>query len=114
MAFEHEQKQALRILEGIEQGSMSASESHTLLEDADPTLVYFIFTWLRERYPASHPASEGVLGRLAEIVGKYPAVTRQVKSGQSDAVVTWFEDAYAYRDLDAREFIALIVEKLEG
>ena len=51
MAFEHEQKVALRILEGIEQGSRSASDSFSLLEDADPTLVYFIFTWLRERYP---------------------------------------------------------------
>jgi hypothetical protein len=114
MAFEHEQKMALRILEGIEQGSRSASDSFTLLDEADPTLVYFIFTWLRERYPASHPASEAVVGRLVEVCDKYPAITRKVKEGASDPVVTWFEDAYAYRDLDARAFVALIVEKLEG
>ena len=114
MPFEHEQQQALRILEGIEQGSMSAAESFNLIEDADPTLVYFIFTWLRARYPAHHPAAEAVVGRLVEICNKYPSVARMVKTGESDSVVTWFEDAYAYRDLDARAFVALIVEKLEG
>jgi hypothetical protein len=114
MTFEHEQNEALRILDGIEQGSRSAPNSFTLLEEADPTLVYFIFAWLRERYPATHPASDAVLGRLAEICEKYPSMTRKVKEGASDPVVTWFEDAYAYRDLDSREFVALIVEKLEG
>ncbi len=114
MAFEHEQKQALRILEGIEHGSMSAPESFNLLDDADPTLVYFIFTWLREHYHASHPAAEGVIGRLVAICDKYPAITRKAKGGGSDPVVTWFEDAYTYRDVGSREFVALIVEKLEG
>jgi hypothetical protein len=114
MAFEHEKNQALRILEGIEQGSMSAAESFGLLEEADPTLVYFILTWLRKQYSANHPAAEGVIGRVVEICGRYPAVTRQAKAGEADSVVTWFEDAYAYRDLDSRTFVALVVEKLEG
>ncbi|MEE9386058.1 MAG: hypothetical protein V3V08_21820 [Nannocystaceae bacterium] len=114
MAFEHEQQQALRILDGIEQGSMSTPDSFGLLREADPTLVYFIFTWLRERYPPAHPAAEGVVGRLAEICDKYPDVTRQVKEGQADSVVTWFEEGYVYRDVGSREFVELIVEKLEG
>ncbi len=114
MAFEFEQQQALRILEGIELGKMSATESHALLRDADPTLVYFIFTWLRERYHAGQPASEAVMGRVVDICGAHPDVTQQMKLGQSDPVVEWFEDAYAYRDLDARAFIELVVEKLEG
>jgi hypothetical protein len=114
MAFEHEQQQALRILEGLEQGSMSIPDSFTAIEDADATLVYFIVTWLREHYPAANPASDGVLGRLAELCDKYPAVTRMVKTGAGDSVVTWFEDAYTYRDLGSREFIALVVDKLES
>lgn len=114
MAFEQEQEQALRILEGIEKGSMSATESFNLIEDADPTLVYFIFTWLRAHYHSSHPAAEGVVGRIVEICDKYPAVTRKAKEGASDPVVTWFEDDYTYRDLDSREFVELIIEKLEG
>lgn len=114
MAFEHEQRQAMRILEGIEQGSMSAPQSFNVLEHADPTLIYFIFTWLRERYPASHPAAEAVLGRLSAICSKYPAIAKRAKEGQTDGIVAWFEDAYTYRDFDAREFVSLVVEKLEG
>jgi hypothetical protein len=113
MAFEHEKRQALRILEGIEHGSASASESFQLIEDADPTLVYFIFTWLREHY-ANHPAAEGVIGRIVEICSRYPAVTSQVKEGESDSVVTWFEDTHSYRELDSHEFVDIVVDKLEG
>ncbi|MCH9687253.1 MAG: hypothetical protein K0V04_37815 [Deltaproteobacteria bacterium] len=113
MAFEHEQAQALRILEGIEQGSMTAAQSYGLIEDADPTLIYLIFTWLRKRY-RKHEAAEAVVGRVLEILSLYPAVTRKVKEGEDDPVVAWFEDAYSYRNLDGPAFIALIVEKLEG
>ena len=93
---------------------MSPADSFNLIEEADPTLVYFIFTWLRKWYPPSHPASEAVMGRLVELCNRYPAVTRKAKQGESDSIVEWFEDAYAYRDLRSREFVALIVEKLEG
>jgi len=113
MEFEREQREALKILESIEDGSMRAAESFQLIEHADPTLVYFIVTWLQKRY-AGHPAAEGVLGRLGELCSTYPAVTELAKEGQADPVVEWFEDAYEYRDLGSREFIALIVEKLEG
>lgn len=93
---------------------MSSSEAHDLIRDADPTLVYFIFTWLRERYHRGHPAAEAVLGRLAKICSEYPAVPAMVRAGAEDSIVAWFEDAYAYRDFDSRAFIELIVEKLEG
>jgi hypothetical protein len=56
MALEQEQRAALRILEGIEEGTMSAAESFALVEDADPALVYLIFTWLRKRYRRSSVA----------------------------------------------------------
>ncbi len=114
MAFEHEKTQARRLLEGIEHGSMTASQSYSLLRDADPALVYFIFTWLRERYHAGHPAAEGVLGRLAELCSEHPAIARRAKSGRPDPIVTWFEDAHSYRDFGSHEFVDLIVEKLEG
>ena len=114
MAFEHEQRQALRALEGIEQGSMTTAQSFQALDEADPTLVYFIFSWLRAHYPPHHPAAEGVLGRLAAVCSEHPVLPRKAKEGQADPVVGWFEDAYAYRDVDSREFIALVVEKLEG
>ncbi len=112
MEFVQQTKAALRILEGIEQGSMSAADSSELVEKADPALVYLIFTWLRQRY-ANDPASEAVLGRLAA-VSNHGGVAKKMKDGHADPVVAWFEDEHSYRDLAAREFVTLIVEKLEG
>ena len=113
MEFVQQQKAALRLLEGIEQGSMSASDSSELVENADPALVYLIFTWLRNRYGANDPASDAVLGRL-RAVSQLGTVAKKMKDGQTDPVVEWFEDEHSYRDLGSREFITLIVEKLEG
>lgn len=112
MALEQEQRAALRILEGIEEGTMSASDSFALVEDADPALIYLIFTWLRKRY-ADHANSDAVIGRLLAIStrGKVPAM---MKEGQADPVVQWFEESYSYRELGSKEFIELIIEKLEG
>ncbi len=113
MAFEQATKAALRILEGIEAGTMSTADSLQLVDEADPALVYLIFTWLRTRYGASDPAGEAVLGRLVA-VSKLGNVAAKMKAGQADPVVAWFEDEHSYRDLGSREFVELIVEKLEG
>jgi hypothetical protein len=112
MAYEQEQRAALRILEGIEEGTMSAAESLAVVEDADPALVYLIFTWLRKRY-ADHPNSDAVIGRLVAVSNR-GSVPKLMKEGQADPVVEWFEDGYSYRDFASKEFITLIVEKLEG
>ncbi|MDB4953043.1 MAG: hypothetical protein JWO36_612 [Myxococcales bacterium] len=114
MALEQEQRAALRILEGIEEGTMSAADSFALIEDADPALIYLIFTWLRKRY-ADHVNADAVVGRLLEITNRYSAVmTKKMKEGQADSVIEWFEDAYKYKDLESKEFIEIIIDKLEG
>jgi len=112
MALEQEQRAALRILEGIEEGTMSANDSFALVEDADPALVYLIFTWLRKRY-ADHPNADAVIGRLLAISNR-GAVPKQMKEGQADPVVQWFEESYSYKELDKHAFIELIIDKLEG
>jgi hypothetical protein len=90
MAFAQEQKAALRILEGIEGGTMSDADSAALVEDADPALVYLIITWLRHRYGPDDPAADAVLSRLLAISNR-PAVAKLVKEGQSDPVVAWLK-----------------------
>ncbi len=112
MALEQEQRAALRILEGIEEGTMSAADSLALVEEADPALVYLIFTWLRKRY-ADHVNADAVIGRLLAISNR-GSVASKMKEGQEDVVVQWFEESYSYRELGAKEFIELIIEKLEG
>ena len=113
MSFEIEKREARRILNVIEMGTLDAADVFPLLEQADPTLVYFLVTWLRLRY-AHDPAAEGVIGRIVAISQKYPAVTRMMKQGQADPLVEWFEDTYEYRAFTSDEFIDIVVEKLES
>ncbi len=114
MSFQQEKQAAHKILSAIEDGNLKVAETFYLIEEADPTLVYFIFSWIRAWYPSSHPAADGVLGRMSELVTQYPKAARMVKQGESDSLVGWFEDEYSYRDLRADAFIDLIVDKLEG
>lgn len=114
MAFQQEKQVAQRILSAIEDGNLKVADTYHLIEEADPTLVYFIFAWIRAWYPSSHPAADGVLGRLSALCTQHPKAARMAKEGESDSLVTWFEDEHSYRDLRAEEFIDLIVEKLEG
>ena len=113
MEFEHEKKTALRLLQGIELGTMTTDESYGELRDADPALIFLIFKWLRKRY-RDHPAADGVLGRLSDLCNEHRDITRRAKAGEDDPVVNWFEGSYQYKDLEGTEFIDLIVEKLEG
>jgi len=114
MAFAREQREALHLLQGIENGTLSAQQAGGIIDDADPALVYFILTWLRDHYGRGHPAADGVLGRLVELTSGYSSVNAKLSEGKEDSVVAWFEDEYSYRDFDATDFIALVVEKLEG
>ncbi len=114
MAFELEKGAARRMVASIEDGRLSVSATLRLFEGADPALVHFILAWLRAWYPPSHPAAEGVLGRLGTLLEKYPQVARLAREGRGDPIVAWFEDAYGYRDFRADAFVDLIVEKLEG
>ena len=114
MNLDNEIRAAREIVAALEDGGRDTTQTHFLVEDADPTLLYLVFAWLRASYPANHPAADGVLGRLSALCTAHPAVARRAKEGQADPIVEWFEDAYAYRDFDADAFCELIVEKLEG
>jgi hypothetical protein len=114
MAHEQEQRAALRILEGIEEGTMSAAESFDLIDAADPALVYLLLTWIRKHYDSSQPPGDAVISRLVEISNRYTAVAKKMKEGQADSLVEWFEDGYSYRELGSKEFVALIVDKMES
>jgi hypothetical protein len=102
---------ALRILEGIEEGTMSANDSQSLVEEADPALVYLIFTWLRKRYK-DHTNSDAVIGRLVEVSNR-GEIAKQMNEGKADPISRWFEENYSYKDLEKKEFIELVVDKLE-
>lgn len=112
MAFEQQQREALRILEGIEEGTSSAADSSELVEAADPALIYLMFTWLRKRY-ADHTNSDAVIGRLVEVSNR-GAVAKMMKEGQADPISRWFEETYNYRELDKNQLVETIIDKLES
>ncbi len=90
---------------------MSASDSQAIVEEADPALVYLIFTWLRKRYK-EHTNSDAVIGRLVEVSNR-GNIAKQMNDGKADPISRWFEENYSYKDLEKKEFIELVVDKLE-
>jgi hypothetical protein len=114
MAFQHEKRTARHIIAGIEDAQLNTRDVFNLINEADPALVHFIFAWIRAWYPASHGASDGVLGRLVDLCVQHPKAGRLAKTGESDPIVAWFESEHRYRDFRADEFVELIIEKLEG
>jgi hypothetical protein len=114
VAFEAEKESALQLLRGIDGGTLSTDECFDRLDEADPTLVYFILRWLKKHYHDEHERHEDVRTRLKELTNTHRSLTRKAKEGESDPVVEWFESSYKYRDVGDEEFIDLVVEKLEG
>jgi hypothetical protein len=114
MAFDSEKRVAARLLAVVENGTLPIVDTRPLYEEADPALVYLIFAWLRARYHSGRSDSDGVLGRIVELCSASRVVAQKIRSGESDAIVSWFEETYEYRDLDRDEFISLVVDKLEG
>ena len=114
MDFDYEKRVAKRLLAAVEDGILSTSDAKPLYEEADPALVYLLFAWLRARYPSHHADSDGVLGRILALCQTSPKVARHLRNGEKDPIVGWFEETYSYRDLERDDFIACIVEKLEG
>ena len=114
MSFVHEKRNAARLLDAFENGSLPLDEMVRLTAEADPALVYLLFAWLRGRYRSDHPAADGVLGRIVAACTKSPQVARMVRSGERDPISEWFEETYDVRALHREELIDLVVDKLES
>ena len=114
MAFDIEKREALALLEDIENGITRGADTGYRLDNSDPALVYFILTWLRHHYPTHHPSASGVLGRIVQITNGHNSVTEKMSIGKKDPLVEWFEETHEYREFNSESFIDLVIEKLEG
>lgn len=110
------QRDAERLLSGLENGGLSSADGAILAEDIDPVLLYVIVNYVRQAYPAGDPVSQGVHQRLVELTSRSAKVIARAKEGESDPISRWFESEHAYRDFRGRgaEMIALVWEKLES
>ena len=116
MSFEQEKKDGLRLLSGLENGTLSTADAFNIADKRDPLLVYFVMRFLREKYPATNTASQGVLERLVALTATYSDLVKKTKAAESDPVREWFDDAYAMRQYfdKPEECVDMIVEKIEG
>jgi hypothetical protein len=109
-------KKTEQVLSGIEDGNMSPYDCYLILEQLDPLIIYFVLRYLREKYPHTHPQSQGVMARIIEITNTYPDIVKKAQKGEKDSLREWFDDAYNMRQFfaDPEGFVELIVEKVEG
>jgi hypothetical protein len=107
---------AKRLLSGLENGTMTATDGGFIVESIDPVLVYLIVKFLREVYPASDPAATSVLERVVALTSHSRVFVKKSKEGEQDPISKWFESDYVFRDYRGRvdDFIDLIVDKLES
>ena len=68
-----DKREALRLLSGLENGTMNTADAFVLAETLDPVLVYLIVRYLRESYPASDPAATSVLERVVALTSGHAA-----------------------------------------
>ena len=116
MSFEHEKRESLRLLSGLENGNLTAADAFNLAEKRDPVVVHLVLRYLREKYPPSQPSGAGVAKRLVELTSTYDKIVAMSKKGEKDSVTEWFVDTHNMREFFSTpdQFVDLIVEKIEG
>ena len=116
MSLDHIVRESFRFLDGIESGSLNGADAYQIADDMDPFLLYAIFQYLRAKYPATNPSSQGVLSRMVELSSTYPEIVTKVKKGEGDVLTEWFEDTYSTSEFyaDPEGYLRILVEKLEG
>jgi hypothetical protein len=115
-SIDTEKREGLRLLSGLESGSMTIADAYTIADKRDPVVVYFVLRFLREKYPPSSAAGSGVTGRLVELTSTYDDLVKRSRQGERDSLREWFDDTYNLREFFDRpaELVDLIVDKIEG
>jgi hypothetical protein len=111
-----EKAEAVRLLAGLENGTLTAFDGFLIAERLDPVLVYFVVRYLRESYPASDPAATAVLQRVVELTSSHKSLIARCKEGERDPVTEWFEEVHSFGEFRGRgaELLGLIADKLDS
>ena len=116
MSPSEERGDALRWIEGLENGTSTAHDSAVLAERLDPVLVYVLTNYLRAIHPAGDPAAAAVLERVVKMTTAVPSFVRRHREGGEDPISQWFESEYAYTDFRGRreELVDVLIDKIES
>lgn len=114
--FQRQIDDTVYALEGLEQGDIAIVDIYNRIKEYDPVAIYFLFRYLREKYPHTNPASEGVLNRMLELTSTYNDIVQKSRQGEKDVLREWFDEGYSMREFfhDPNELFTLVYEKLEG
>lgn len=114
--MDHEKQESLRLLNGLESGSLSIADAYSIADKRDPLIVYYVLRYLREKYPASAPASSGVVGRIVELTKTYDKLVKKAKDGEHDSLREWFDDTYDLRSFfnNPEKLVDTLIEKIES
>ncbi len=116
MGTSTDRAEALRLLEGLENGRMSPVQLAVIAEDLDPVLLYVVVTYLRAVHRASDPAAGGILDRVVRLTSTGRKLVQAHKQGERDPVTQWFTSEYDFASFRGRPraMLDLIVDKLES
>ncbi len=111
-----ELRDALYFLEGVENGNLPLQTIAKAAEPCDPLIIYMVFRFLRERYPAHDAQATGVVERLVNLTTDYPELVKKAQTGERDPLKEWFDESYAMRQFFANpeEMLKLVLEKIDS
>jgi len=111
-----EKSAALRLLDGLENGTLGVEDAALLAAEIDPVYFYVGVRFLRACHPASDPVATAVLGRVVALTSKGASLVERFKQGEQDAISRWFEQNHDYRDYRgrSRDLVDTLAEKVEG
>lgn len=114
--MDYEKKESLRLLSGLESGSLSTADAFAIADKRDPLIVYYVLRYLREKYPAAAPASAGVVNRLLELTKTYDKVVKKAKQGESDSLRQWFDETYDLKSYfgQPEKLVETLIDKIES
>lgn len=109
-------RDAMYFLEGLENGNLPAQNVAKAAEPIDPLVIYLIFKYLRERYPASQTQGAGVVERLVGITTNHPELVKKAQKGEKDPLREWFEESYSMREFfsDPEKMLEMVLEKIDS
>ena len=116
MSIADEKNETIRLITGIESGTLRGHDAFQIAEKIDPVLLHYTFRYLRETYPPGHPDSQGVTERLVEISSAHPNLVASAKRGEEDPIREWFDDTYSMSDYRNKpdEMVEILYAKIDG
>ena len=109
-------REGVRLLVGIEEGTMPSSESYNIIDKIDCVMTSLVVRYLRKEIPSNQPSFRWSYGTIGGSDGNLSKIVNLVKEGEQDPISEWFSETYSFREFYEKpeEFIQLIVENLRA